>query len=121
MASDAPSNPYDRFLVGELISDPFVIANAVPQIEMTANKLSGRKVEAQFQARVLTGRMATAEFSVDGGEWFLVFPVDGIADSAQEEYRILTPELAVGEHLIGIRASDRGGNTGTAKLVVRIP
>ena len=121
VASDAPSNPYDRFLVGELISDPFVIANAVPQIEMTANKLSGRKVEAQFQARVLTGRMATAEFSVDGGEWFLVFPVDGIADSAQEEYRILTPELAVGEHLIGIRASDRGGNTGTAKLVVRIP
>ena len=120
VASDAPSNPYDKFLVGELISDPFVIANAVPQIEVTANKINGKKVEVQFRARVLTGRIATAEFSIDGGEWFLIFPADGIADSAQEEYRILTPELAVGEHLIGIRASDGDGNTGTSKLVVRI-
>jgi hypothetical protein len=121
VASDAPSNPYDKFLVGELVSDPFVIANVVPQIEIHANKLSGKKVEVQFRTRVLTGRMATAEFSVDGGEWLLIFPADGIADSAQEDYRILTPELTAGEHLIGIRASDRGGNTGTAKLVVRIP
>jgi hypothetical protein len=121
VASDAPSNPYDKFLVGELISDPFVIANAAPQIEMTANKISGKRVEAQFRARVFTGQIATAEFSIDGGEWLLIFPVDGIADSTQEEYRILTPELSVGEHLIGIRASDRGGNTGTAKLVVKIP
>jgi hypothetical protein len=121
VASDAPSNPYDKYLVGELVSDPFVIANAVPQIEITANKLNGKKVEVQFRTRVLTGRMATAEFSVDGGEWLLIFPADGIADSTQEDYRILTPELAVGEHLIGIRASDRVGNTGTAKLVVKIP
>ena len=121
VASDAPSNPYDRFLVGELISDPFVIANAVPQIEVTANKISGKKVEVQFRARVLTGRVATGEFSIDGGEWFLIFPVDGIADSAQEDYRILTPELTVGEHLLGIRASDGDGNTGTSKLVARIP
>jgi len=83
--------------------------------------VSGKKVEVQFRARVLTGRIATGEFSIDGGEWFLLFPADGIADSAQEDYRILTPELAVGEHLIGIRASDGDGNTGTSKLVVRIP
>jgi hypothetical protein len=121
VASDAPSNSYDKFLVGELISDPFVIANAVPQIEVTANKTSGKKVEVQFRAGVLTGRIATGEFSIDGGEWFLLFPVDGIADSAQENYRILTPELAIGEHLIGLRASDGAGNTGTSKLVVRIP
>jgi hypothetical protein len=121
VASDAPSNPYDRFLVGELISDPFVIANTIPQIEITANKPSGKRLEVHFRARVLTGRMATAEFSVDGGEWLLLFPADGIADSAQEDYGILTPELTVGEHLLGIRASDREGNTGTAKLVVRIP
>jgi hypothetical protein len=27
----------------------------------------------------------------------------------------------MGEHLIGIRASDANGNTGTAKLLVKIP
>ncbi len=121
VASDAPGNPYDKYLIGELVSDPFVIANATPQVEITGNGMSGRRVEAQFRARVLTGRIATAEFSIDGGEWFLVFPVDGIADSVQEEYRIATSELSTGEHLIGIRASDGDGNTGTARLVVKIP
>jgi hypothetical protein len=120
VASDAPTNPYDKFLIGELISNPFVIANASPQIEMIGNKVSGKKVEAQFRARVTTGRVATAEFSIDGGEWYLVFPVDGIADSAQEEFRILTPELSLGEHLVGIRASDGDGNAGTSKFIVKI-
>ena len=106
---------------GELVSDPFVISNASPQVEITGSKVNGKKIEAQFRARVLTGHIATAEFSVDGGGWNLVFPVDGIADSVQEDYRIVTPELSAGEHLIGIRASDGNGNTGTAKLIVKIP
>jgi hypothetical protein len=121
VASDAPSNPYDKFLIGELISEPFIIANSSPKLEITGNKVNGKKVEAQFRASVTTGRIATAEFSIDGGEWNLVFPVDGIADSAQEDYRIVTAELPIGEHLIGIRASDGDGNTSTARLVVKIP
>jgi len=120
VASDAPSNPHDRFLVGELVSIPFLIANATPRIEIAGNKTAEKRVEVQFLARVATGRIATAEFSVDGGEWLLIFPVDGIADSAQEEYRFQTPELAAGEHLVGIRASDGDGNTGTGSLLVRI-
>jgi len=63
---------------------------------VTANKTSGKKVEVQFRASVLTGRIATGEFSVDGGEWFLIFPVDGIADSGQEDYRILIRNLPQG-------------------------
>jgi hypothetical protein len=121
VASDAPSNPHEKYLIGELISNPFVIANASPQIEIIGSKVNGKKMEAQFRARVGTGRIATAEFSIDGGEWYLIFPIDGIADSAQEEYRIVTPELSPGEHLIGIRSSDGDGNTGTAKLIVKIP
>jgi hypothetical protein len=121
VASDAPTNPYDRYLIGELISSPFVIANASPQIETTGNKVDGKKAEAQFRARVAIGRIATAEFSIDGGEWQLIFPTDGIADSAQEDYRFVTPDLTPGEHLIGIRSSDGNGNTGTAKLIIKIP
>ncbi len=121
VASDAPSNPYDKFLIGELISEPFVITNATPQVEITGTGMSGKKVEVQFRARVSTGHIASAEFSIDGGEWLLVFPTDGIADSMEEEYQISTPELTVGEHLIGVRASDGNGNTGTAKVVIKIP
>ncbi len=121
VASDEPSNPYDRYLIGELISKPFVIANASPQIEMAGSKVNGKRVEVQFKARVSTGRVATAEFSIDGGEWRLVFPADGIADSREEEYRLATPELPIGERFIGIRVSDGDGNTGTARIVVKIP
>jgi hypothetical protein len=120
VASDEPSNPYDKHQIGELISKPFIITNSSPQIEAADGKVNGKKVEVQFRARVTTGRIATAEFSIDGGEWHLIFPIDGIADSIQEEYRISTAELSLGEHLIGIRTSDGDGNTGTARIVVKI-
>jgi hypothetical protein len=120
VASDAPSNPYDKFLVGELISDSFVISNTSPQVEITGNKVTGKRIEVQFRARVTVGNIATAEFSIDGGEWNLIFPSDGIADSGLEDYRFVTWELPVGEHLIGIRTSDRDGNSGAAKLIMKI-
>jgi hypothetical protein len=121
VASDEPSNPHDKFLIGELVSEPFVIASESPEVEIVDKNVDGKKAMARFRARVHTGRIATAEFNIDGGEWYLVFPEDGIADSSQEDYRIATAELSAGEHLIGIRASDENGNTGTAKLVIKIP
>jgi hypothetical protein len=121
VASDEPSNPFGKFLIGELESRPFVISNTTPLIEISNQKVNGKRVEVQFRAKVPTGRIATAEFSIDGGEWYLVFPVDGIADSVQEDFQFTTPELSVGEHLIGLRSSDSNGNTGTAKLLLKIP
>ncbi len=121
VASDAPSNPFDKFLIGEKISEPFIIANSPPQVEIVDSRVNGKKVEVQFRVRMQAGNIATAEFSIDGDEWNLIFPSDGIADSAQEDYRFATWELPSGEHLVAIRASDRGGNTGTAKAVVKIP
>jgi hypothetical protein len=121
VASDAPSNPYDQFLADELISQPFTIVNTEPRIEVTGSDVNGKQAEVLFSARVDTGSIATSEFAVDGGDWHLVFPVDGIADSIFEQYRIKTSDLSIGEHLISIRASDRDGNTGISKIIVRIP
>jgi hypothetical protein len=120
VASDAPSNPAGRFLIGELVSKPFVITNATPTVEVTGNKAAGRRVDVGFRVRVGTGRVLSAEFSIDGGEWFLLFPTDGIADSAQEDYQFQTPELPPGEHVIGLRGGDANGTTGTARVVVKI-
>lgn len=121
VANDSPSNAYDRFQIGEAISDPFVVSSVTPRIEILNRMVQGRRVTAQFRASVSAGCVATAEFSVDGGDWRLVFPVDGIADSTREEYLLATPELSPGEHLIGVRASDRNGLTGTERLVMKVP
>jgi hypothetical protein len=120
VASDAPSNPYGKSLIGELISRPFVVSNATPAIAVKSHTVTGKRVQIVFSAKVGAGHVATAEFSIDGGTWSLVFPTDGIADSTEEEFQVTTPDLAPGEHLIGLRASDRNGTTGTTKLVVRI-
>jgi len=120
VADDAPSNAFGKSLIGELVSKPFVISNTTPLVEISGYKVNGKKVEMQFRSRVPAGRIATAEFSIDGGEWYLIFPVDGIADSTQEEFQLTTPDLAAGEHVIGLRSSDANGNTGTNKLIVRI-
>ena len=121
VASDAPSNPHGNFLVGELISHPFIISNSTPVIENVAQKLNGKRAEVQFRARVSTGNIATAEFSIDGGEWNLMFPTDGIADSMQEDFQFTTSDLMAGEHVLGLRASDGVGNTGNARLIVKVP
>ncbi len=121
VVSDEPSNPFGKFLIGELISKPFVIGNSTPVVEVSDHKILGKRVEIQFRTRVPTGRIASGEFSIDGGEWYLLFPKDGIADSEQEDFQVTTPEIASGEHIIGLRATDGNGNTGTAKLIVKIP
>lgn len=121
VVSDAPSNPFGKFLIGELVSKPFVINNSTPHVEILNHNINGKKVEVQYRAKVNTGRISSSEFSIDGGEWFLVFPVDGIADSMQEDFQLTTAELSAGEHTIGLRASDANGSTGTAKQLVKIP
>jgi sugar lactone lactonase YvrE len=121
LASDKPANPFGKFLVGELISKPFVISNSSPVLEVTGQKPQGKKVEMQFRARVLAGRVESGEFSIDGGDWSLLSPADGICDSPQEDFQFVTPDLTAGEHVIGVRASDANGNTGTAKAIVKIP
>jgi hypothetical protein len=83
--------------------------------------VQGKRAEIQFRARVLAGRIDSGEFAIDGGEWFLLSPVDGICDSQQEDFQFTTPDLAPGEHVIGLRGSDGGGNAGTSKAVVKIP
>ena len=54
-------------------------------------------------------------------------PVDGVViDRKIDEGQSLaaqfqTPELTTGEHVIGMRSSDANGNTGTARIVVKVP
>jgi hypothetical protein len=78
-------------------------------------------VEVTYRARSAATRLYSAEFSIDGGAWSLLFPKDGITDSKEEEFVLLTQEMTSGEHLLGLRVTDTAGNVGAQKVVVKIP
>jgi hypothetical protein len=60
------------------------------------------------------------EYSVDGGSWQLIFPVDGIADSAHEVFKVSVKFDKPGEHLIAFRCSDSSANIGSSKVTATV-
>jgi hypothetical protein len=66
-------------------------------------------------------RIARIEYSIDGSDWDQVFPKDGIFDSKDEPFRFEIQDVAPGEHVITVRASDseRNVSVGRALAVTR--
>ncbi len=60
------------------------------------------------------------DFSLDGGRWEEVHPVDGIADSPEERYEVAVPAAAAGAgtRMIVLRATDILGNVSTLRVDV---
>ncbi|OPZ18742.1 MAG: hypothetical protein BWZ10_00999 [candidate division BRC1 bacterium ADurb.BinA364] len=110
----------------ELISDAFTVDNSPPAIESLSAKREATKPgePARFRieaaVRDSASIIASAKYSVDGGEWRLAFPTDQIFDSTSERFSIALEIEEPGEHSVALMAVDRGGNTTIRKLVVRI-
>jgi hypothetical protein len=119
VATDAPSNPPAQALTTERESERFVVDNTPPVIE-GLNARSGT-TQIQFTARDATSSIERAQYSVDGGDWIIVMPKDGISDAPEEEYEFSVGSLARGEHSIAVRAYDRFDNVGSAKTSVKVP
>jgi hypothetical protein len=114
VASDAPSNPEALALTSDRDSAPFDVDNTPPVV--TAS-LAGGRVRAV--ARDDSSIVRRAEYSVDGGRWREVHPVDGINDALEETFEITLGDLsAPGPHLVVVRAADLLGNTATARVEV---
>lgn len=119
MASDKLSNPSDLALSGEDISEPFTIDNTAPTIvELKANPIADAKFEVGAIAEDKTSYISEAQYSVDAGEWQLVFPTDQIFDQNREHFSFTTKTLEKGEHSIVLRVSDGEKNATSAKIVV---
>jgi len=116
-ASDAPSNPPADARTAEEVSPLFVVDNTPPRLEATARKEgAGSSVEVKVTDNFSPIR--TLEYSLDALRWTAAAPVDGIADSLTEQYRISVDRLPVGEHTILLKATDAEGNVGTEKVVL---
>ncbi len=128
VATDTPSNPPEMALKAERESERFEVDNTTPTIGkieasptgMKADRAKGVSYDFQFTASHPTSSIERAQYSVDGGEWTLVKPVNGISDYKTETYSFSVRRLAPGEHTIAVRAYDRFENVGSAKTTIQV-
>lgn len=115
--SDERSNPDDRALSDERLSEPFLVDNRRPDW-----------LEARFDAttRVLTAKVADTaspivelSLCVDGGECRPLSSRDGILDGLSEDIRQPLTQLPTGTHTLLLRAMDASDNVATTQLVIQ--
>jgi sugar lactone lactonase YvrE len=118
-ASDSPDNPADIALTHEEMTDAVEIDNTPPAILSTGPTATGQAQEVVFEVTDATSRVVKGEYSIDGGPWQMVFPVDGIADSAREIFKVRAVFDKPGEHVLAFRCSDSSSNVGSSKITTR--
>lgn len=120
VVSDSPANPEGRALQDERITDPVLIDNTTPLVRPSPPRTNGRRVEIDFSVEDATSNISRTEFSIDGGRWQLIFPLDGIADSPSERFTVKADFTSPGEHTITLRAYDGNTNVGSSKVTITI-
>jgi outer membrane protein assembly factor BamB len=145
VATDAPSNPPAVSLKTERESERFEVDNTPPVIlnlsaNVQMNGLGERSylgIKVGFTASDATTNIQRAEYSLDGRDWVLASPIEGISDAPALRYEFFVYEmssfvssispyppyvrLAPGEHAIAVRVYDRFENVGSAKATVTVP
>jgi hypothetical protein len=120
VVTDAPSNPTNEARKNEMVSKPFVITNSTPVVILNSTYIEGRSISLPFVAKTHGSTIYQAEYAVNAGDWHIVFPEDGIADSESEHFTLILNNLKKGEHAIAVRIVDSIGNITTTKKNVLI-
>jgi hypothetical protein len=105
-ASDAPGNTPAEALTSSLESDPFTIDNTPPEIINVAINRNGTKREIRFTAKDALSWIDKAEYSVDGGDWIQLNPVNKVTDSQSLNYQL----EADANQMVAIRVFDEDDN-----------
>jgi WD40 repeat protein len=121
VASDSPSNPANQALSAERESDRFEVVNTPPQIENLRAGSGVRRAKASFEAVSASSTIDRAQYSIDAGDWQIVFPTGQLSDAQKETYEIDLPALPPGEHTLAVQVSDRYDNTATAQVTFTVP
>jgi hypothetical protein len=116
-ASDERSEPRDRALETSFTSSSILIDNRKPEVVGLVAKLpyvSGRARDDQSP-------LSAMEYAVDGGDWQVLAPNDGIADDVVEAFTIKLPPLPPGPHAVTVRVWDSADNVGAGGITIRSP
>jgi hypothetical protein len=122
-ATDAPSNPADKALTTEKVSELFLIDNTPPVVKFisTHREETTGDLIVSIQAVDNASLIKNAQYSLDAGEWKTIFPKDEIFDSKEEEFEISLKNLSPGEHTLVFKVTDSSGNIGAGKTVIQNP
>jgi hypothetical protein len=101
-ASDSPDNTPQTALSSSMDSDAFTIDNTPPEI-IDASE-SGDSVK--FTAKDALSWVTKAEYSVDGGEWTLLQPINKVTDSQTLQFQL----AAKPGELLAVRVFDENDN-----------
>ena len=111
-ASDAPSNPAGLELKADKTSPALVIDNSLPVVKGFTAARNGASLDVAFQAEDAYSYIEEVKVLVRPGEWRVVFPVDGIADSRTESFKFSVKLPAGAENQVTVRVRDSYGNVG---------
>lgn len=117
--SDGPSNPPDKARKAERDSERFEVDNTPPAVGTIDISDTGSAGRVRFAATDSGSSIDRAQYSLDGGEWTLAAPLEGISDGKQESYELTLKGLKAGEHTVAVRVYDRFENVGSGKAVFR--
>jgi hypothetical protein len=120
VASDAPANPAGEGLTAERESDRFIVNNTPPSIAQLTAESASSGVRVRFQASAPVTFISRAQYSLDSGDWILVFPAGGLSDAPRENYDFQLQKVLPGEHTVTVRVYDQFENVSSAKASVRV-
>ena len=116
-ASDERSEPRERVLDATLASEPILVDNRKPEVLGLTAKYPFVSGRARDDQSPLTG----LEYAIDGGDWHVLAPADGICDDLVESFTLKLPTLPAGPHAVTVRAWDSADNVAAASITVRAP
>jgi WD40 repeat protein len=120
VASDLPSNPPGQTLANERTSERFEIQNTPPHIENLRADTGGSTAKIAFDGVSSGLALTRAQYSVDAGDWLIVFPTTGLSDGPKESYQLELSGLAPGPHTFSVQISDRFDNTTAAQVTFNV-
>jgi flavin-binding protein dodecin len=120
VASDLPSNPPSQALTNERTSERFEVQNTPPRIENLRADTSGAATKISFDGASSGLAITRAQYSVDAGDWLIVFPTGGLSDGPKESYQLELPGLPPGPHTFSVQISDRFDNITAAQVAFAV-
>lgn len=115
IVSDIPSNPLGMELKSDKVSGPFIIDNSLPTIKNFKAEREKNKLTVTFSAEDSLSYIKEAKYLIRPDDWRSIFPVDGICDSKQENFKVTLTLPPKFDNLITVKVKDRHGNIGVYK------